>query len=281
LAYYRLKQLLDFPLDQPVTLTTELGDAALVDSTRIAAVVDTPGDTAAMARAPVRQASEAVTAQRGLVRAARGQRLPQVALTSEFTQIAFPDQVSPFGSDLVGDWFVSLGVRVPIFTGGRIGGDVAVARANQSQAELRLQQTREIAEVDARNSATQLDAAQAAWQASAGTVEQAARAYQIAELRYREGISTQTELLDSRVQLQQAQASRARAARDLQVARMRIALLPALPLTLPSGAGSLTSQTLTQTGGSAALYQPPPAPPSSATPISVQAPTSVQTETGP
>jgi outer membrane protein len=280
LAYYRLKQLLDFPLDQPVTLTTELGDAALVDSTRITAVVDTPGDTAAMARAPVRQASEAVTAQRGLVRAARGQRLPQVALTSEFTQIAFPDQVSPFGSDLVGDWFVSLGVRVPLFTGGRIGGDVAVARANQSQAELRLQQTREFAEVDARNSATQLDAAQAAWQASAGTVEQAARAYQIAELRYREGISTQTELLDSRVQLQQAQASRARAARDLQVARMRIALLPALPLTLPTGAGSVSSQT--QPGGSAALYQPPPPPPSSGTPISVQAPTSVQTEaTGP
>ena len=66
------------------------------------------------------------------------------------------------------------------------------------------------------------------WQASAGTVEQAARAYQIAELRYREGLSTQTELLDSRIQLQQAQASRARAARDLQVAKVRIVLLPAL-----------------------------------------------------
>src|SRR4051812_9532670 len=282
LAYYRLKQLLDFPLDQPVTLTTELGDAALVDSARITAVVDTPGDTAASARAAVRQAAEAVTAQQGLVRAARGQHLPQVALTSEFTQIGFPDQVSPFGADFVSDWYVSLGVRVPIFTGGRIGGDVAMARANQSQAELRLRQTREFAEVDARNSTTQLDAALAAWQASAGTVEQAGRAYQIAELRYREGISTQTELLDSRVQLQQAQASRARAARDLQVARMRMALLPALPLTFSAGAASVSSQPTTQTGGSTPTYQPPPPPPSSGTPTSVQAPTSVQTEaTGP
>jgi outer membrane protein TolC len=271
LAYYRLKQLLDLPLDQPVTLTTELGDSALVDSTRITAIVETPGDTAAMARAAVRQAAEAVTARRGLVRAARGQRLPQVALTSEYAQLGYPNQVSPFGSEFVSDWFVSLGFRLPIFTGGRIGGEVAVARANQTEAELRLQQTREFAEVDARNSATQLDAAAAAWQASAGTVEQAARAYQIAELRYREGISTQTELLDSRVQLQQAQASRARAARDLQVARMRIALLPALPLTLPSGTSSTSSATVNQGGGSTPpTYQPPAPPPAFGVPGTVQ-----------
>jgi outer membrane protein TolC len=257
-----LKQLLDLPLEQPLALTTELGDQMLVDSTRIAAVVESLGDSGSGGRAPVRQAAEAVTAQRGLVRVARGQRLPQVALTSEYAQLAFPEKVSPFGSDFVSDWTVSLGLRLPIFTGGRIGGDIAVARANQTQAELRLQQTRELADVDARNSATQLDAAEAAWAASAGTVEQATRAYQIAELRYREGISTQTELLDSRVQLQQAQASRARAARDLQVARMRIALLPALPLTLPASSAA-TSQTTTETGASSIpAYQPPPPPPS-------------------
>jgi outer membrane protein len=271
LAYYRIKQLLDFPLDQPLVLTTELGDSAMVDSTRIAAVVPTPGDTATAARAPVRQAAEAITAQRGLVRVARGQRLPQVALTSEYAQLAFPDKVSPFGSDFVSDWSVSLGLRLPIFTGGRIGGDVAVARANQTQAELRLQQAREFAQADARNSATQLLAAQAAWEASAGTVEQAARAYQIAELRYREGISTQTELLDSRVQLQQAQAARARAARDLQVARMRIALLPALPLALPAAVGSVSVQTANQSGVSPTpTYQPPAPPPPTGAPGSTQ-----------
>jgi outer membrane protein len=260
LAYYRLKQILDVPLEQPLALTTELGDQMLVDSTRIAAVLGSLGDSAG-ARAPVRQAAEAVTAQRGLVRVARGQRLPQVALTSEYAQLGFPEEVSPFNTDFVSDWTVSLGLRLPLFTGGRIGGEVDIARANQTQAELRLQQTRELAEVDARNSATQLEAAQAAWAASAGTVEQATRAYQIAELRYREGISTQTELLDSRVQLQQAQASRARAARDLQVARMRIALLPALPLTLPAGASAASSQPGTQPGASTTPEYQPPAPP--------------------
>jgi outer membrane protein len=233
LAHYRLKQLLDFSLDQPLVLTSELGDTALVDSPRLSAVVQSLRDTTREARAPVRQASEAVEAQRGLLRVARGQRFPQVALTSQYAQLAYPDKVSPFGSDFVSDWTVSLGLQLPIFTGGRIGGEVAVARANLDQAELRLQQARELAEVDTRNAEIMLEAAHAGWQASAGTVEQAARAYQIAELRYREGISTQTELLDSRIQLQEAQASRARAARDLQVAKMRIALLPALPISLP------------------------------------------------
>jgi outer membrane protein TolC len=270
LAYYRLKQLLDLPLGRPVVLTTELGDSALIDSARIESITATSADTAPAARAPVRQAAEALAAQSGLLRAARGQRLPQVALTSEYAQLAFPDKLSPFGTDFVSDWTVTLGMRLPLFSGGRIGGDIAVAQANQAQAELRLQQTRELAELDTRNSRTQLAAAEAAWQASAGTVEQAARAYSISELRYREGISTQTELLDSRVQLQQAQASRARAARDLQVARMRIALLPALPLAFPAAttaAGSAAAQAIPAPvqPQPQPYTPPPPSPPISGT----------------
>ena len=46
----------------------------------------------------------------------------------------------------------------------------------------------------------------------------------------RAGVSTQLELTDSRLLLQQAEANRALAARDLQVARARAALLPELPL---------------------------------------------------
>src|SRR3954447_7173446 len=258
LAHYRLKQLLDFPLDQPLALATELGDTALVDSPRLAQLVANPGDPSTSTRAPLRQANEAVEAQRGLLRAAKGQRLPQLAVNSQFLQLGYPNNVSPFGADFVSDWVFSVGLQVPLFTGGRIGGDEDVARANLNQARLRLEQARELAEVDGRNAMTQLQAAEAGWQASAGTVEQAARAYKIAELRYREGISTQTELLDSRIQLQQAQAARARAARDLQVAKVRIALLPALPIAVPLQAVGASVQTGAATQpGSQPLYQPP------------------------
>ena len=265
LAYYRLKQLLDLPLEAPVRLTTELIDTSVVSSPVIRSAVDTPGDTSAAARAPVRQAAEGVTAQRGLLRAARGQRFPQASLTSQYAQLAYPAEVSPFGADFLQDWVVSLALQLPIFTGGRIRGDVQVARANLSEAELRLQQSRELAEVDARRTTTQLEAARAAWEASAGTVEQAARAYSIAELRYREGLSTQTELLDSRIQLQQAQASRARAARDLQVAQVRLILLPSLPLAGAGPAPAASEAGVTLPGAtSTPVYEPPPPPPSGA-----------------
>ena len=59
---------------------------------------------------------------------------------------------------------------------------------------------------------------------------EAEKAYAIAEIRYREGISTQTELADARLLLEQARANRATAGRDLQTARVRVALLRDLPL---------------------------------------------------
>ena len=61
------------------------------------------------------------------------------------------------------------------------------------------------------------------------TVEIDDRAYEIAELRNREGLSTQLELADSRLSLEIAQANRAQAGRDVQVARARVALASTLP----------------------------------------------------
>ena len=250
LAYYRLKNLLNLPPEQPLTLTSGLGDTALPRAARLAELVESPGDTATAVRAPVRQADEAVTAQEGLLHAARAQRWPQVALTSDYAELGYPDDLSPFGPNYLSDWVIAVGLQIPLFTGGRIKGDVAVAEAGLDQARLRLRQTREQAQLDARNTQLQLAAAAAAWEASAGTEEQADRAYGIAEIRYREGLSTQTELNDLRIQLAQAQANRAQAARDLQVARMRLALLPSLPLDATAGAASAA------TGGAPAVSAP-------------------------
>jgi outer membrane protein TolC len=200
-----------------------------------------------------------VTSQQGLLRVARAQRFPQLALTSDYAELGYPSDGSPFGTDFVSDWTVAVALQLPLFTGGRIKGEVEVARANLEQAQLRFQQTKELAQVDARNAQIQLASAVAAWEASAGTEEQAGEAYHIAEVRYREGVSTQTELNDLRIQLAQAQANRARAARDLQVAKVRLALLPALPLATPSTLPATTAAPVTGPGGSTGSpqYQAP------------------------
>ncbi|HET7461086.1 MAG TPA: TolC family protein, partial [Longimicrobium sp.] len=237
LAYVRLKLLLDLPPDQPVTLSTPLNDAAPVPVARFASNPNLLGDTTTANRAPVRQAAEAVTAQEAQLRVTRAQRLPTVNLVSQYNKLAYPQDIVPTSlGQFVTNWTVGAQMSIPIFTGGRIKGEELVAQAAVAEARATLQQTRELAELDTRTAVEQLAAARSQWQASAGTVEQATRAYQIAEIRYREGLSTQTELTDSRILLQQAQANRAQAARDLQIAQVRVALLPDLPLNTSVGA---------------------------------------------
>jgi outer membrane protein TolC len=196
----------------------------------------------------VRQASEDVTAQKSAVTVAHAERLPSLALASAFGRVAYPSGVFPAWSDFRSNWTIGGTLTLPIFTGGNIHGDEQIASAGLQTARAQLQQTRELAELDALNALNKLRAAQAQMDASRGTASQAARAYQIATVRYKEGISTQTELNDSQIQLQQAEANRATAARDLQVAKMRLALLRDLPLSGTSAQASAAQSQGAQQG---------------------------------
>jgi outer membrane protein len=227
-AYLRLKQMLNLPLDGPVQLTTVVDDPAAIS----AAIAPTRnmGDTSAVNRATVREAVEAINAQRGLLTVAKAQRFPTLALTSQYGKVAFPITNFPKTGDFRTNWTIGVASTIPLFTGGRIKGDQLVAEANLNEAKARYDQVREFAALDSRVTLNNLMQARAAWDASQGTAEQAARAYSIAEVRYKEGISTQIELNDSRILLEQAVANRALAARNLQVASVKLALLPDLPL---------------------------------------------------
>jgi outer membrane protein TolC len=232
LAYLRLAQTLNLPLDQPLILTTPLADTADIELPPVlpaAAIHRMEPDTVVENRAAVRQAAENLRASEGRLTVARAQRLPSLVLSSQYARLNFPEDGLPEGRFLT-DWTIGVTLQLPIFTGGRLSGDRMIARAGVEQARLRLRQAEEQARLDTRNTIATIDEAEARWAASTGTVRQARRAYQIAEIRYREGISTQTELSDSRLQLQEAQANRAQAARDLQVARTRLALIENLPL---------------------------------------------------
>jgi outer membrane protein TolC len=181
-------------------------------------------------RAPVRQAELTARSDEQKAKVASAERYPAISLVSDFARVAYPQDLLPSWDDFVSDWTVALQVRMPLFTGGRIGGAVRAAHATAEESRLRLRQTRKRTAVDTRAALERLRAANAAWAASQGTVAQAERAYSIAEIRFREGISTQTELADARILLEQSRANRATAGRDLQIARVRVALLPDLPL---------------------------------------------------
>jgi outer membrane protein len=244
LAFQRLKQLLELPVDARLELGDVLGDQTLapapifaervaVVEKAIAAVADPMlfgllPEAPLPARTVVAEAETAVRLRETSLRLTEAERKPILNLTSTYSRIAFPSGVFPAFDR--SNWAIGAAMSVPILTGGRQRGDEIVAQANLEDARLQRKQTAELAALDTRSAWAELVAARAVWQASAGTVEQASRAYEIADVRFRAGVSTQLELSDSRLLLQQAEANRAQAARDLQVVRARIALLPDLPL---------------------------------------------------
>ncbi|MBM3899766.1 MAG: TolC family protein [Gemmatimonadetes bacterium] len=240
-AYLRLKQVLDLPLNAPLTLTTPIRDDAGARANPIGPLTLADDrtivpDTSVAARAPVRQAEAVVRAQESALQAAKLARLPALQLSSVYQRFAYPPDGTflPSALDLYfPNWNVSLGLSVPVLSGGRLRGERMVAEANLSEAQQRLQQSREGAALDALLALNQFAQAEAAYLASVGTDAQAAKAYQIAEVRFKEGVSTTLELTEVRVQLEQARLQRVNAARDLEVARLRLALLKDLPLPIP------------------------------------------------
>ena len=250
IAYLRLKQLLNIPLDEGVQLTTPIDEPAAItrviaanaastpteNATLVAAVpTDTLAplpvpDTATSSRAPVRESEQNVLAQEGLLKVARADRFPTLSLTSNYQRLFFPSNFAPNLSQYSENWTIGGSIGMSLFSGGRVTGQIEVARANLDEARARLQLSRELAALDTRVALNQLAQAEAAFAASRGTAGQARRAYSIDQIRYREGISTQTDLTQSRLLLEQAVANQALTARDLAVARARVALIRDLPI---------------------------------------------------
>jgi outer membrane protein TolC len=251
-ALLRLKQMLNLPPQTELRLADALADEALPPppgfAERIALVesrIDTSdpikttlyGDIPFTQRTVEQEAEVGIRLREAALRAAEAERRPSITLNSNYGRVSYPS--GPFWgfSSLPTNWTVGVMLQMPLLTGGRLQSDTEIAEANLEEARLRLRQVNELAEVDTRAAWAELLAARAAWEATAGTVEVAARAYEIADVRYRAGVSTQVELSDARLLLQQAEANRVQAARDLQIARARVALLPNLPLgtTVPGG----------------------------------------------
>jgi len=230
ISFTQLKQLLDLPINRELSLVTPLDEGVVPqvpDSLKAQLGV---ADTAADNRNVVQQAEIGVQQARAFYDAAGRQWLPTVGGFLNYNQAGFARDFWPSSGGWFDDFNVGFGVTWPIFTGGRILGQRRAARADLEIAEQSLKLTREQAALDNVSVTSRLAEAEDNAVATQAVVEQAERAYEIAELRFKEGLSTQTELQDVRLQLEAARANRASAYRDLQVARLRLALLPYLPI---------------------------------------------------
>jgi outer membrane protein len=227
-AFRRLRQLLGLPLDTPVVLTTGLS----VDDPTGAGHLDgfargAAGVPPRVERLVVAQARTNVEIRRAQRRVARAARWPTLNVSTDYGRVAYPNHLWP---DV--DWRTNFTVGVyldfRLFTGFRTTAEIRGARADQRVAEEQLAEVAVQSELDQRRTVSDADVASATLTASHRSTALARKAYEIADVRYREGLSTYLELVDARIALDQAQINEATAARDVAVSRVRLALLPSL-----------------------------------------------------
>ncbi len=230
-ALLRLRQLLDLPADTPLTLVVDLEAVDLAAPAPFAdALVAAEQQVDLASRTSLAQAELAVRLRQLGIEIVQSAKRPTVSFVSTYSATNYPNTVYPDFGRIRNNWTVGAQITMPVFAGFRIPAEEAAAKADLTEAEARLKQARELAGLQRATALQEMESARAAWEATGGTITQARRAYEIAELRFREGISTQLELSDSRLAWQSAQANRAQAARDLQLARVRVALLADLPI---------------------------------------------------
>jgi outer membrane protein len=233
LAELNLKRLVHLPADAPLVAATPL--------TPVVAAVDRAALEEAVRRRPALQAlTEQIAAREGAVRIARSGRLPSVGMAANFAYQAFPNQVAPIDADWRRDWMVTVQAAIPIFDGFRTRGQVQQAQAELRTAELQRDQVRQGLDLELEAALGEFEAARAQIEARRGTVVQAQRTLELAELRFGSGLATQLDVSSARLLLQQARVNEAQALYNYVNALARLERVsggevPLVQPRLPSG----------------------------------------------
>jgi len=141
------------------------------------------------------------------------------------TTITFP--VSP---DV---YVVNLGYQYPIYSGGRLEAQIALARAGVKGAEAALERTKQEVALQTKLAYFQVLVAQAALQVAQQNVAQAEETLRIAQARVRAGTSPRFDEIQAEVNLANARQGLVRARNGVAVATQGLAAVLALPLDVP------------------------------------------------
>lgn len=220
IALLELKRLINVPLDQPLELSTPL----IPEDGTIPVVVE--ADLNAAERPAVAAAEASVRVQQQLLRAVKADRWPTLSVSSTFSEQAFPSEIFPFDATFRRNWNAAVKISVPLFNGLRTEGTVARFRAQLERATANRDNMREQAAIDLTRAKGELQRTQVLLLARRETVQQATQAQHIAQVRYANGLTTQLEVSDARLLLQQAEVNQAQAMRDylMSVAQLEQAL---------------------------------------------------------
>jgi len=188
LSLNSLKRVVGFPLDAPVELVDTLAyEPVLVG-------LDEVTRRALQARGDLVSQRRSVELQKEIVEVERASTFPSVELQLDLTRRASSDDFIPDDRDFSQTATASLQIDIPVFDGRSGDGRTLQARADVVAARERLRALERDVELEVLDAWQSLEAAGESVEASRAALEQAQRAYDIALVRFRNGLSTQLEL---------------------------------------------------------------------------------------
>lgn len=213
----RLKRAMGLPLDRSVALTDSFPPP------RPPEPLEAYLARARRERRDLRGQEIRVQLQEANLTAQEREALPSLELTASLVRRASADDVFPGERDFVQSAAAGLSFSVPLFDGNARSGAIQQAEAELERERHRLTRLREDVRLEVQQAHQTLEAARERVDASESNVARAERALEIAQTRFRNGLSTQLELDDAELAVTEARTNYARALHAYAVARARLA----------------------------------------------------------
>ena len=220
LAENGLKRTIGVPLDQPLALDDTLGLEPVVIS------LEEAQSRALAARPDLRAQVRTVDLREELVNVERAEAFPTLRLRLDVTRRSSSEDFVPEERDFSQSATAALAVDIPVFDGRRTEGRALQARADLVEAQERRRALERDVLLQVQDAWQTVEATAQTVEATRATGERARRAYEIARVRFREGLSTQLELDEAEQAVTEARLNAVQALHDhmVAVARLRHAM---------------------------------------------------------
>ena len=186
-------------------------------------------DYAAMHRPELEQAKQNVEAAKGALRVAISGHMPQVAATASqnWNNKNWP-------GDENGNWYVGVSVGLNIFDSGVTTSKIHGAEADLAKAHETYRDTVDAVNLDVRSNYLNLREAEKRIDTTKLAVSQAEEDYRIAQLRYMNGVGTNTDVLDAQVALTDAKTNYLQAMYDYNTCKTNLETANGVPMQFPT-----------------------------------------------
>lgn len=186
-------------------------------------------DYAALHRPELEQAKQNVEAAKGALRVAISGHMPQVNASASQNW-----NDSNWPGDENGNWAVGVTVNLNIFDSGVTVSKIHGAEADLAKAHETYRDTVDAVNLDVRSNYLNLREAEKRIDTTKLAVSQAEEDYRIAQLRYMNGVGTNTDVLDAQVALTDAKTNYLQAMYDYNTCKTNLETAIGVPMQFPT-----------------------------------------------